>query len=151
MHSTHTKQVLQPHRCMQRKYALSRLVVMSCLFFLSTLTVARAENPAHVQRLLLTRFCRKCNLNKANLVGKNLQGARLTDTKLKRANLRGANLRFAILRNVNLRKADLTDADLTGAILKNVNLRGAILNGAKLPQGSRPQLPSVKPRVQMPN
>lgn len=108
-----------------------------------------------MQRLLVTRFCNQCNLTEANLVGKNLQGARLTDTKLKRANLTGANLRFAILRNVNLKGADLTNADLTGAMLQNVNFKGAILDGAKLPVSQefngirRPSLPTLTPKIRV--
>lgn len=99
---------------------------------------AHAENPGHMQRLLMTRFCNRCNLKTANLAGKNLQGARITDTKLKRANLKGANLKFAILRDVSFKNADLTNADLTGAMLQNVNFKGAILEGAKLPVTARP-------------
>ncbi|MGF1600819.1 MAG: pentapeptide repeat-containing protein [Thermosynechococcaceae cyanobacterium] len=156
MYPIATEQGLPDDSRRQRMGLWPRLMVVSGLLLISTLPIAaQAEDKGHVQRLLMTRFCNRCNLKDANLAGKDLQGARLTDTKLKRANLAGANLRFAILRNVNLNGADLTNADLTGAMLQNVNFKGAILDGAKLPISQelngirRPSLPTLTPKIRV--
>ncbi len=139
MHVTDIKLVDQRRSQHQHIWARASLAVLGVFLVLGALSkTSSAEPPRHLQRLLTTRFCHKCNLNKANLANQNLQGVRLTQTKLKRADLRGADLKFAILYNVNLKKADLTGADLTGATLQKVNIKGAILDGAKMPTNFRP-------------
>ncbi len=104
---------------------------------LTMATAAQAENPNHLQQLLSTKECPKCNLASAglvtnNLAGANLQQANLVGANLSQANLSGANLRGANLTGTSLYGADLTGADLTGANLTNTDLREAYLVGAKL-------------------
>ena len=54
---------------------------------------------------------------------------------MNRANLRGANLSGAKLYKANLRGADLSGANLIGAKLKNAKLDGATLCETKMPWG----------------
>ncbi|MBD1836865.1 pentapeptide repeat-containing protein [Coleofasciculus sp. FACHB-64] len=77
----------------------------------------KAENPEHVQRLLIYKECQFCDLSNVNLTGYDLSGA----------NLKGANLL-----NANLTSVVLAGADLTAATLENANLNNAVLNGANL-------------------
>jgi uncharacterized protein YjbI with pentapeptide repeats len=104
---------------------------------IATATAAQAENANHLQQLLSTKECPKCNLANAglvmnNLAGANLSQANLVGANLSQANLSGANLRGANLTGTSLYGADLTGADLTGANLTNTDLREAYLAGAKL-------------------
>ena len=77
----------------------------------------KAENPEHVQRLLIYKECQFCDLSNVNLTGYDLSGA-----KLKGANLLNANLTSVVL----------AGADLTAATLEKANLNNAVLNGANL-------------------
>ncbi len=104
---------------------------------LVTVTAAHAENPHHLQQLLATKECPKCNLASAglvmnNLAGANLSQANLVGANLSQANLSGANLRGANLTGASFYGADLTGADLTGANLNNTDLRETYLTGATL-------------------
>jgi uncharacterized protein YjbI with pentapeptide repeats len=104
---------------------------------LATATAAQAENPNHLQQLLSSKECPRCNLAGAGLVTNNLAGANLTQANLgganlSQANLSGANLRGANLTGTSLYGADLTGADLTGANLTNTDFREAYLTGARL-------------------
>jgi uncharacterized protein YjbI with pentapeptide repeats len=66
-------------------------------------------------------------IQKANLIGADLNGARLYRANLPNPNLSGANLP-----NTNLSGADLAYADLSGARLHDADLSGANLVGASL-------------------
>ena len=79
-------------------------------------------------KLDVTGDCARCNLESANLSGKNLSfanlsGANLEDANLSRANLSGANLEDANLSGANLSRANLSGADLSGANLENTILK----------------------------
>jgi uncharacterized protein YjbI with pentapeptide repeats len=117
---------------------LKKIIVASLLLSATTFaTVARAENPEHLSRLLSTKVCQKCNLIDAGLVlgelsGADLSQANLIGANLSQARLTGANLRGANLTGASLNGADLTGADLTGAILNSTDLRDAFLGGANL-------------------
>lgn len=87
-------------------------------------TIAQAANPDHVQRLLKTNQCPRCDLSSAELKDANLYGANLVNANLKNADLSGANLG----------SVNLTDADLTGAKLIDAYLHAAILDGTNLSQ-----------------
>lgn len=65
------------------------------------------------------------NLDEVNLGGVNLQGANLREAKLKRSNLRQANLSGA-----DLTEADLLESNLAGACLNDANLCRSWLHGA---------------------
>lgn len=100
-------------------------------------TVARAENLEHIQKLLSTKECQRCDLQGASLVMANLQSANVQGANFQSANLSrvifaGANLRNANLAGSSLSGANLGGADLTGADLRNTDLRGTILTGAVL-------------------
>ena len=76
-------------------------------------------------------------LQRANLRGARLQGARLWDAQLREANLRsaqlqGAYLRRAQLQEVDLRHAQLQKADIRHAQLQEADIRHALLQGANL-------------------
>lgn len=100
-------------------------------------TVAQAENLEHIQKLLSTKECQRCDLQGASLVLANLQSANVQGANFQSANLSrvifaGANLRNANLAGSSLSGANLGGADLTGADLRNTDLRGTILTGAVL-------------------
>ena len=59
----------------------------------------------------------KAHLERARLVGTDLEEALLDQAHLDDANLRRANLKGAVLRNANLCGADLRGANLEGATL----------------------------------
>ncbi len=102
----------------------------------------RAENVEHLQKLLTTRQCNRCELSNAGLVfanlanadlsGANLSGANLSRANLQGANLRGANLIGASLYGANLVGAQMDGANLTVADLRQSYLMGASINGAIL-------------------
>jgi uncharacterized protein YjbI with pentapeptide repeats len=99
--------------------------------------IAQAENLEHIQKLLSTKQCERCDLQGASLVMANLQsaqvkGANFQSANLSRVNLAGADLRNAKLAGSSLNGANLGGADLTGADLRNTDLRGTILTGAVL-------------------
>ncbi|MEM7724743.1 MAG: pentapeptide repeat-containing protein [Cyanobacteria bacterium P01_A01_bin.45] len=89
-------------------------IFISSLGFIS---IAQAENPAHLSQLLSTKRCQNCDLSGTGLV---------------RADLRGADLSGANLAGANLSRANLTGADLSGANLAGAGLFGANLNGTNL-------------------
>ncbi len=71
-------------------------------------------------------------LEKKNLSGYDLQGAKLLSADLQRVNLRGANLQEADLENANLQEADLENANLQGADLRGArNLTASQVKKAK--------------------
>ncbi|MBD1943465.1 pentapeptide repeat-containing protein, partial [Coleofasciculus sp. FACHB-712] len=96
---------------------LKFLAAAAILLPLGLVAPVRAENPAHVRRLIETKQCQNCDLKGANLVSAHLTGA----------DLRGANLQGANLANANLEGADLTQANLEKA-----NLTGVFANSADL-------------------
>ncbi|MGB3491239.1 MAG: pentapeptide repeat-containing protein [Elainellaceae cyanobacterium] len=93
---------------------------------------ARANNLAHVHRLLSQRECIDCDLSRAGLTYADLTGVNLQGSTLRMANLSQSVLAGADLRNTNLVGAVLFDADLSGADLRGADLRGADLRGAFL-------------------
>ncbi len=98
---------------------------------------ARAENLQHLNQLLGTRQCQRCDLSRSGLVQSDLSridvtGSDLSDANLSRTNLRGANLQKANLTRASLFGADLSGADLRGANLTQADLGGANLTGANL-------------------
>ncbi|PLS68553.1 MAG: hypothetical protein CV045_07240 [Cyanobacteria bacterium M5B4] len=100
-------------------------------------SMAGAENLQHLNQLLMTRQCQRCDLTRSGLVQSDLSridvmGSDLTDANLGRTNLRGANLQKANLSRASLFGADLTGADLRGANLSQADLGGANLTGANL-------------------
>ena len=92
----------------------------------------QAENLSHLNQLLGTKNCRKCDLSNAGLVMADLSGATLADTNLAQANLSQANLSGADLRGANLAGASLYGANLTGADLTGANLKGTDLRNTYL-------------------
>ena len=78
-------------------------------------------------KLSKKRRCEGCNLTRAYLQERLLQGAWLN-----RANLTGANLSGTALYRADLRDANLTGANLSGASLGNAKLDGANLSGVNL-------------------
>lgn len=86
--------------------------IAGAIALISTLVVSgysKAENPAHVQRLLETNLCMGCDLVGANLEGAHLIGADLRNADLRNANLNSANLEGADLDGANLQGADLSN------------------------------------------
>lgn len=88
---------------------------------------AWAADADHLQQLLQTRNCPRCDLRGAGLVYADLSGADLSG-----ADLRGANLSRANLSTANLSGADLRGTSFYGANLTAVDLQGAQLGGADL-------------------
>ena len=94
-------------------------------------------NPDSILQLLDKKSCPACNLQRADLVygqlqGANLKKAKLIEANLGRADLSGADLRGADLREASLQGANLSRADLRGAKLEGTDLRSADLSNAKL-------------------
>jgi len=92
----------------------------------------KAEKLEHVNQLLSTKVCQKCDLKGSGLVFSDLSGADLTGANLSGANLSRANLSNANLKNANLRGASLLGANLNGADFTGANLSGVDLNGSDL-------------------
>ncbi|MEN8136016.1 MAG: pentapeptide repeat-containing protein [Thermodesulfobacteriota bacterium] len=112
----------------------------------------KSFNQDHLERLLKTKMCKKCNLEGANLAGvdlsggnlegANLKGANLQKADLKRISARGADFESADLQNANLydaifadsnfKNANLKKADMRQAIFKRASLESADMQGAKL-------------------
>lgn len=117
--------------------SLRTVATATFLMVLLSPTVARGENLTHLNQLLSTQTCQRCNLTNAGLVradlaGAQLQGANLVNANLSRANLSGADLSGANLTGASLHGANLTGANLTGATLNQTDLRKADLNNAEL-------------------
>ena len=72
------------------------------------------------------------NLQSADLHGAKLQSAYLGHANLQGAYLRGANLQSAYLDRANLQSANLVGANLQSAYLMDANLQGAYLDRANL-------------------
>lgn len=90
---------------------------------------AQAENPDHLQKVIKSRSCPRCDLQGAdlsalNLRNANLQGANLTNANLNLADLSGANLTNAVLTGASLVWTDFTDAQLDGTNLANSKFSG---------------------------
>jgi len=93
---------------------------------------ALAENPEHLQKVMKSRSCPRCDL----------QGADLSALDLRNANLQGADLSQANLNLTDLTGANLSNAVLTGASLAwteflDANLEGAEFSQSKLEGGDR--------------
>ncbi|MGA9382448.1 MAG: pentapeptide repeat-containing protein [Phormidium sp.] len=85
------------------------------------------ENTINVKRLMTTKECQQCNLQKANLSGLDLSNARLSKANLRKANLSNANLKGADLKEANLEGAILNDAQLSGVELQNAILTDVVI------------------------
>lgn len=117
--------------------SLRTVTTATFLTVLLSPAVALGENLTHLNQLLSTQTCQRCNLTnaglvRANLAGAQLQGADLTNANLSRANLTNADLSGANLTGASLHGANLTGANLTGATLTQTDLRKAYLNEAQL-------------------
>lgn len=113
------------------------LTVLTLITTLGIVAPARAENLVHIQQLLNTRVCQRCDLTRAGFVFSNLSNVDLSNSDLSGANLTRANLRNANLRGANLSGAvmfgaDLTGADLTGANLSGADMRETLMSGVTL-------------------
>lgn len=114
-------------------FIILRLVAMIVLFGSAAyamrywLVIGATCLPDCVGANLVGREMRGARLNAANLVNANL-----SRTDLAKAQLQGANLSGALLVRVNLEGADLRGARLLGANLARANLAGADLAGARL-------------------
>ncbi|RMF27193.1 MAG: tetratricopeptide repeat protein [Cyanobacteria bacterium J083] len=100
----------------------SFLVITTIITTIFSPQLVQSEDLNHVNQLLATKKCQKCNLNSTGLVMADLSNA----------DLRGADLRNSNLSQANLSGADLTGADLTGASLYGANLSGTNLSEANL-------------------
>jgi uncharacterized protein YjbI with pentapeptide repeats len=99
---------------------LNSFFVASVLLTGLLITPLHAFDPVHLERLIKTRNCTKCDLSNANLTrqdfswadlsGTNLTGTDLSATTLYDANLRGANLTGAKITDTNFVGSDLSDA-----------------------------------------
>jgi tetratricopeptide (TPR) repeat protein len=113
------------------------------LFAATTLSIisfsvsTQAENLTHLNQLLATKNCSRCDLANSGLVmadlsGGNLSGANLVNANLSQANLSGIDLSGANLTGASLFGANLTGANLTGANLTGTDLRNAYLINTNL-------------------
>ena len=84
------------------------------------------------KRLLETKECAGCNLDKVDLREVDLRGADMRNVSLTKAYLWKANLEGANLEGANLQYTNLELANLEGANLKNTNLKNARLVETKL-------------------
>jgi uncharacterized protein YjbI with pentapeptide repeats len=78
----------------------------------------------------------RSQLEGANLGNANLGGADLSEANLAAANLQQANLSAAHLEHANLSGADLTHANLRDANIADASLEGAVLTDASLGQAT---------------
>ena len=111
---------------------LRTLTITTLALSLTAVLPAIAANPDHVQRLLKTNQCPRCDLSGADLSNANLFGANLMSANLTGANLTGANLGFANLTEAYLTEANLTETYLYLATLNRADLRQANLTNAYL-------------------
>ncbi|MEH2250099.1 pentapeptide repeat-containing protein [Nostoc sp.] len=74
----------------------------------------------------------KANLERADFISSNLEGALLREARLQNAEFYDANLRSAVLSEANLQKAYLSGTKLQQANLYKANLQGSFLPGANL-------------------
>ncbi len=89
------------------KVSVALLAVTACISTLTHSPAAQALDEDDLQRLIETRACPGCDLERADLRRLNLTGANLEG-----ANLKEANLFYAILDGANLSGADLRSANL---------------------------------------
>jgi tetratricopeptide (TPR) repeat protein len=108
------------------------LTALTLVLAIALADAAKAEKAEHVNKLLSTNECQKCNLRGAGFVFSDLSGANLTGADLSNANLSRANLSGAILKNANLQGASFLGANLNGTNFSGANLTGADLNGTDL-------------------
>jgi uncharacterized protein YjbI with pentapeptide repeats len=104
-------------------------LVILILLPLGLASVAQAENPEQVQKLLKTGRCPNCDLSGADLSAASLRRANLQGADLSNANLNLADLTRANLSQANLTGASLSFTDFTGAVLDNAQLKDATLEG----------------------
>jgi hypothetical protein len=86
----------------------------------------------NVKKLLKTKKCIGCRLDKQDLSGLNLSGAKLSNSNLSGADLSGTNLTQVELYNANLRGANLSNTILVHANMIHANLSGSNLSGSNL-------------------
>lgn len=103
------------------------VVTFAVVLLAGTALLAQQDLPSRVNRVLVTRSCVGCDLNRASFNSKNLKGVDLSGAKLV-----GAQFYKADLGGANLDGADLTGANLTFADLNNTNIGSADLTGANL-------------------
>ena len=108
-----------------RTFAIATLLTTTSL-----VSAAKAEDLQHLQQLLSTKECQRCNLTRAGLVQADLAYANLSGADLRGANLSRANLSYTDLTGANLSGAALFGANLTGARLSNAQLNGTDLREA---------------------
>lgn len=108
---------------------------------------AKGANPEHLQQLLNTRICQKCDLSGADLSGVNLTGVDLSGANLTNANLSGTNLNGANLSDADLTNAKLTDTDLQNANLTNTT--GLSATNLATPNQPKPN-PNSSQQVNLP-
>ncbi len=106
-----------------------RVLLAIALFPLLLGSVARAENPEHVKKLLKSGRCSKCDLTGADLAAADLRKAKLQGADLSNANLNLADLTGANLSEANLTGASLVFTDFTDAILNEAQLTDAVFEG----------------------
>ena len=102
--------------------------------------MVNAELEYLIDKLLDEKRCYACQLQGADLHGKNLRktdiersdlsGANLEDIDFELANLKGVSFKGANLKNADFRKADLYKADLSGADLTGADFKDAQLDEA---------------------
>ncbi|GFE69803.1 pentapeptide repeat-containing protein [Chroococcus sp. FPU101] len=117
-----------------------KLILITSLAILMPFSLgmaAQAENLEHLNQLLSTKQCPKCDLSgsglvMANLAGADLSGANLSGANLSQANLSGANLSGANLNGASLHGANLSGANFTGAVFNGTDLRNTYLVNANL-------------------
>ena len=142
---------------MKQKFLLPVALSVPFLWGCTDCEAKKISDPEHVQQLLATKHCPKCDLGGVNLVGADLAGADLQEAELSNAILDGANLHKAdltgaelswespggnnfgdfscnVLYWASLDNADLSQAKLTKATLRLAKLRDAdlIRRGNKL-------------------
>ena len=103
------------------KLTLTILTVAATLFASS----ASAFDPADLQKLKDTGYCKECDL-----VDADLSGAFLMKAYLKGANLMEANLKGAFLMEANLEGANLMDVDLWSANICNTTMPDGTVNNS---------------------
>ncbi|MBC6479576.1 MAG: pentapeptide repeat-containing protein [Hormoscilla sp. GM7CHS1pb] len=108
------------------------VVILTLITPLLFTSAVKAENPEHVEQLLTTRECYRCDLSGANLSEEHLIGADLREANLEGANLTHANLEGADLTGANLQGAHLTGAHLTDASLNDANLNNVNFSSANI-------------------
>ena len=89
---------------MKLKFLLAVVLSFPFLWGCTDCEAKKISDPEHVQQLLATKHCPKCDLSGVNLSGSNMRAA-----KLMSANLFGANLSGADLSRADLQQATYDD------------------------------------------